>query len=190
MNSVEAALYFIFYVFPLFLQFLNEGHAWKYACLSLCMLYRILYIVLYYRLNSKQGLLDLATKELYDSGCCARIRLRLRWLCKTFACENGVKFLVTTVYIILRFLDPDPIKAPNDLQNATWNETRQLKLLLWTLANIILMYLIVIKFLEFLRASDTFSAQVKLVKLGLTEIAPFGCFFLGWLVIYATVFVL
>jgi len=60
----------------------------------------------------------------------------------------------------------------------------------WTFFNIILIYMIVNKFLEFLRANDTFSAQVKLVKLGLAEITPFGVFFTGWLFIFTTIFIL
>jgi len=62
MNQNEAGMYTLFYVVPLFIQFLNEGHAFKYACITLCLLYRSLYFVLYYKLNSRKGLNDWSTR--------------------------------------------------------------------------------------------------------------------------------
>ena len=59
---------------------------------------------------------------------------------------------------------------------------------MWVFFNMFEIFLIIRKSLELLRANETFSCQVKLVKKGLIDIFPFFCFFLGWLVLYTVIF--
>jgi Ca2+/Na+ antiporter len=156
-NMNEALFYAIFYVLPLFIQFINEEEIVKYVTLIMCVVYRCLYIVLYFKLNKRQGMNDWEQQAKYESGCIGVISCYLNWIFNTIMCDNGMKFILTVIYVTLRFLDPDYIKAPNNLQEVVWTETQLIKLMLWTFLNIFLIYLIVMKQLEFLRASETFS---------------------------------
>jgi hypothetical protein len=62
--------------------------------------------------------------------------------------------------------------------------------MMWVYFNIFEIFMVIRKSLELLRANETFSQQVKLVKKGLVDIFPFGCFFVAWLFIFTLIYLI
>lgn len=116
--------------------------------------------------------------------CC-----HVMWFFKVFFTYQGFKFLFFIGYVIFRIQFRRAFTPPIDGSD-DFTDGEKTEMMFWVIANMIIFMFIVFKGLEFLRANERFSMQVKLVKKGLLDITPFGGFFVSWVIIYALVFIL